>query len=287
VTRVRRGPPPTGAMMTVAEILTWVAFGQAVTEERLLAERRVLSSVQFARLDNLLVALTARSAPAPYTPLARAFSPYSYTKPPAGRDWAKAMQDLRARERARAGRLIAYSELRDDLARELDRPRQYARVLRAAYHELRPVLVAGRLVLFGRLSVGHEHDAIKPTTFMDSDASVTWEDNGVLGPHGARMFEDVRGRTVEILAFWPAGDSPKPESKRSSELRRSFQGLTYATSDAPLVAEMGELIRAGKARGPWEAALAVSGRAEGHGNTISKAKRLVNRYSVRSASSHC
>jgi hypothetical protein len=197
------------------------------------------------------------------------------------------MQDLRTRERARAGRLVAYSELRDDLARELDRLRQYARALRAAYHELRPVLVAGRLVLFGRPSSGHEYDAIKPTIFMDSDAGVTWEDNGVLGPHGARMFEDVKGRTVEILAFWPAGDSPKPESKQSSELRRSFQGLTYAAADAPLVAEMDELIRAGKARGPWEAALALSGKAEGHGTTASKAKRLVKRYSVRSVPSQC
>ena len=67
---------------------------------------------------------------------------------------------------------------------------------------------------------------------------------------------------------------------RAERSRRKPAGVNYGSSDAPLVDRMRQLLLTKRARNPWDAALAVSGQAEGHGKPESKAKRLVQRYSA-------
>jgi hypothetical protein len=62
--------------------------------------------------------------------------------------------------------------------------------------------------------------------------------------------------------------------------KRAPRGLDYTKSDAPLLEEMRVLLSTGEASGPYDAALAVSGKAAGHGSIESKAKRLLGRYSA-------
>jgi hypothetical protein len=234
-------------------------------------------------MKNLLVALTARSSSTPYTPLDRSFSRHAYAKPPAGNRWSKSMQGLRARERARQGRLVTYQELLDEFAGIFDRFEQCAEALAAAAERLRPILVTKQLTLFGRQYAGREYEEIRATTFMDPDTRVTWEDTISRGPLD-RLFEDVRGLTPDVLSHFPPEGSLDPETKlavtgsQQSQPRRQVYGLNYETTDMPLVAEMHHLVKSGKARSPWNAAVAVSDRAQGYGGPISKAKRLLGRY---------
>jgi hypothetical protein len=75
---------------------------------------------------------------------------------------------------------------------------------------------------------------------------------------------------------------PPEASEALPARRRAPCGLDYSNSDAPLIKEMQRLITTGEARSNWDAALAVADRAEGGGNTESKAKRLLrgcNRFS--------
>src|SRR5262249_33344353 len=68
--------------------------------------------------------------------------------------------------------------------------------------------------------------------------------------------------------------------------RRRPAGLNFAASDAPLVREMKRMIDEREARGPWDAALSMVGRALGPGNAESKAKRLCGRYSDMFGAEH-
>jgi chaperonin GroEL (HSP60 family) len=85
------------------------------------------------------------------------------------------------------------------------------------------------------------------------------------------------GRTVSRRDPVPVATD---ESARAERSRRKPAGVNYELSDAPLVDRMRQLLLTKGARTPWDAALAVSGQAEGHGQPESKAKRLVQRYSA-------
>lgn len=118
-------------------------------------------------------------------------------------------------------------------------------------------------------------------TMVDVDT----EQSAVTG-HG-RQFTNV-------LIFPPrserAGDNQAPESsgpvaetEPADEPRpgRRPRGVDYTASDAPLLEEMKRLIDSKGARNPMDAALAVAGRAQGFGNPVSKAKRLLTRFKAR------
>jgi hypothetical protein len=71
-------------------------------------------------------------------------------------------------------------------------------------------------------------------------------------------------------------------ANRSKGVRKKPRGVSYREQDRPLIEEMRRLLTAQppQAKGPFDAALAVSGNAAGTGSAVSKAKRLVRLYSV-------
>ena len=104
-------------------------------------------------------------------------------------------------------------------------------------------------------------------------------------------WSDILFPTAKVLALWPPSVNPAPppainqaspvkDTPPRSGQRRKPSGVDYTRDDAPLVQEMRRLLDEGKARGVWDAALAVAGRAKGHGRAESKAKRLWARYSA-------
>ncbi len=86
-----------------------------------------------------------------------------------------------------------------------------------------------------------------------------------------------RGDAGSIVASLVSRSAAKTRAM-AAKPRRS--GLDYASTDAPLLAEMRDMVRRGNATGPFDAALAVAKRAVGHGTLVSKAKRLTARYSA-------
>ena len=101
-------------------------------------------------------------------------------------------------------------------------------------------------------------------------------DHGILGwPVRVRWAHVVE--TLASLKNLQASGSRHPISKPTP--RTLPGGLNYADADQKLVAEMGNLIAAQAARGPFDAALMVADRAVGHGILLSKAKRLAKRFS--------
>ena len=122
--------------------------------------------------------------------------------------------------------------------------------------------------------------------FRTVDVTVLWpanpSDNGET-PDGGLIVTRVGVRTMakegSILESAPAAAVPATGSSKTTAPRR-LSGRNYAVSDAPLVREIKEMVDTGRSRTPWDAALALAERAEGYGDGISKAKRLVGRYSV-------
>jgi hypothetical protein len=91
-----------------------------------------------------------------------------------------------------------------------------------------------------------------------------------------------RGPPAAEMPAIPNGQAtaePGGKIATQASFRRKPAGLNFQEADAPLVAEMKRLIDAHQAHHRWDAALAVVGRAKGHGNAQSKAKRLLGRYS--------
>lgn len=98
------------------------------------------------------------------------------------------------------------------------------------------------------------------------------------------IFTRVRVHSIakgaSMLEAAPAAALPGVGPSKLGVTRRRPSGRNYAISDAPLIREIKEMVDSGAVRTPWDGALAVSGRAEGHGDGTSKAKRLVGRYSA-------
>jgi hypothetical protein len=100
------------------------------------------------------------------------------------------------------------------------------------------------------------------------------------------FFPEATPRPAATAVEKEASSSP-PTMPITTEVvsgRRKPRGINYAADDAPLVQEMHHLIVAGKARNPWDAALAVADRAVGTKDIQSRAKRLLGRYSAASSS---
>ncbi|HTW71155.1 MAG TPA: hypothetical protein VME47_14790 [Acetobacteraceae bacterium] len=84
-------------------------------------------------------------------------------------------------------------------------------------------------------------------------------------------------------AFDSAGAASVSLPPKGGMARPKVRGVDYAAKDQPLIEEMHRMLTADppEARNVWNAALAVSERADGQGNGISKAKRLQKRYSAQ------
>jgi hypothetical protein len=111
-------------------------------------------------------------------------------------------------------------------------------------------------------------------------------------PEGRRIFLarwEFRRDSVTTALLAPEAVSEESPASASSEVlapavavsaptRRKHNGLDYRAADAPLVADMYKLIQAEKARSVEDAARAVVGRADGHGEPGSRVKRLAKHY---------
>ena len=74
----------------------------------------------------------------------------------------------------------------------------------------------------------------------------------------------------------------RAEGREDAKPKRSkSNGIDYREKDAPLIAEMHDLISHGKARSPQDAARAVAKRAAGNATDASKVERLANRYRTK------
>ena len=133
------------------------------------------------------------------------------------------------------------------------------------------------------------HELLDPLLFTASRGVnemgwIDWTPDGLgfidyEGPSYDRVFFD----SASVRALWPAAPNsavPILPSSAPAPPKRSRGGFTYAQRDAPLVAEMRQLIATGAESGVWRAALAVADRAAGANTSIeSRAKRLMDRYS--------
>lgn len=106
----------------------------------------------------------------------------------------------------------------------------------------------------------------------------------------AAIWTEVVMSAGDVLRVWPDRCQSHGAEKRAppiAEARgvqsrsRKAAPNSLVAKDAPLVEEMRAMIRDGRAKGPWDAALALSGRAAGGGTVQSRAKRLLARYSER------
>ena len=93
-------------------------------------------------------------------------------------------------------------------------------------------------------------------------------------------YEDLRLRATEVMALRaPATTAAATVEPKTGKVRRDPKRVDFAQSDAPLVVEMDKLIQSRKATSAYNAALMVVDRALGTRNAVSKAKRLLKRYS--------
>ena len=223
-----RAPAPKSDLMTAYEALTWIAFGEPLTQHCLGADGALmLGTWGTDQLGDLRIALEARAAEEPYTPLAGAFDKPWFVDSYVGQSWAKTVRAIRARARQREQRMVSFVDLRDQLVREHNRLVHGDKLLEMASAQLRGALAASRLTAFGRRHERAEHEPIKATVFMDSSVSINWWDT-VESESGGRRFHDVQFKTAEVLSIWPAvvatglqdaarspttvipGDSPRP-----------------------------------------------------------------------------
>jgi hypothetical protein len=193
-------------MMTACEALTWIAFGEAMSKERLGEDfTKQVPIWGTSELDDLLQALDARAAG-------------KYIDGEFGREY---LQALRAKARQREGRPVTFRELRDQLAPERDRIKHSEELLKVASRSLCGALAAGRLVAFGRPRFGTEHQSIGATFFMNSGVEMTWWDTAE-SETGGLGFEDVQFKAAQILSKWPsmpAGDAGASRSGHAAQTR--------------------------------------------------------------------
>ena len=169
-----RAPSPTSDLMTACEVLTWIAFGKPLTQYCLGADgAAMLRTWGTDQLGDLRIALEARAAEQPYTPLAGASRKPWFADSYVGQSWAKTARTIRAGARQREQRLVSFVDLRDELVREHDRSVHGDKLLEMASAQLRGSLAAGRLTAFGRRHEGSEHEPIKTTVFMDAASAST------------------------------------------------------------------------------------------------------------------
>ena len=199
-----RAPSPTSDLMTACEVLTWIAFGKPLTQYCLGADgAAMLRTWGTDQLGDLRIALEARAAEQPYTPLAGASRKPWFADSYVGQSWAKTARTIRAGARQREQRLVSFVDLRDELVREHDRSVHGDKLLEMASAQLRGSLAAGRLTAFGRRHEGSEHEPIKTTVFMDAAISINWWDT-VESEASGRRFDEVQFKTAEVLSVWPA-----------------------------------------------------------------------------------
>lgn len=174
---------------------------------------------------------------------------------------------------------------------ELDqRVRTAVRVLLHAFRN-GTLTVAGDLVIDGSpISEINSirHDPI-PGDVLRLPAEIPWEwianRNGwllfrtgtVAGMHRYHRYTDI--------AIEGAGDAlgtakivARLLSRSATVPRREIKRTDYGPDDTALLPEMDALIRMGKADSAYAAGLTLSGKAQGFGNPMSKAKRLAARY---------
>jgi hypothetical protein len=255
-----RRPTPTTALMTAYEVLAWIAYGE-VQKLPFCSDMSAIADWNTTKLDDLLIALKARAADEPYTPLERAFRSPLFASDYAGQENAKKMHTLRAQFRLDEKRMVSFSELRDRLAQDNNRIARHNELIALASEELRSNLAANLLTASGRPikrvkgnwphrdpkdswpREDRRHKAIPPTTFMDRNQRITgW--NTLESESLGRQYIDLQFRTAEVLRVWGAGSGydkvdvdcrsaripSTPDSSSTNRVRRT----AGATPEAPV-----------------------------------------------------
>jgi hypothetical protein len=210
-----RSPAPTASLMTACEVLTWIAFGQALTRERI-GGGELIGWWGTAQLGDLAVALEARAGAAPWCPLDGAFQKPHFMSHYVGREGPASLRALRSHFRRREGRLITFKEMRDLLEHDRCRVQQRLELLVVAERRLIEALQAQRLAGMGRGKAVDLQD-IPALVLADRSAMVTvrWWDTLEVEIKGQirYRFTDVQFRTSEVLVIWPVTPPHEDEAE--------------------------------------------------------------------------
>jgi len=251
---------PIRSIMTACEVLTWIAFRQAITQEQLGTLFKVsLERWACVPADAVLEALEARagvSGDGPYYAIRWAKDPYHSDSSAAFSPKGPSMlRRIRRQHRRTTGTLVSFSTLAHLLREEIAADERTSQQLKEAKIQLCDRAAGGLLVAHGisldpdgNLSAGTSVQAIPATVFKHPAMTITeWDEvhadttRPIKYWHDKKLprFGNIQFNTSAVLALWPT-DSVQ------SHIAEASVGLVTAKT-AALTGERG---RSPKGRPP-------------------------------------
>jgi hypothetical protein len=218
--------PPTKSVMTACEVLTWIAFRRAITQEQLATLFKV-SVERWACVpaDAVLEALEARAGVAgdgPHCAIRWAHDPHdsdSSVLTAFSREGPSMLRSIRREHRRTAGTLVSFSTLACLLREEIAADERTSQQLDEAKVQLCDRAAGGLLVAHGisldpdgNLSAGASVQVIPATVFMHPAMTITeWDEvhadttKPIKYWYNKKLpkFGDIQFNTSEVLTVWP------------------------------------------------------------------------------------
>jgi hypothetical protein len=256
----RRGPAPQAAFISACEALTWIAWGEAKTNDDIMGDSiAVVMRWGTAELSNLLEALEARAAPSPYHLVVPQFS----LDPRISPNGPGRLRAIRARARKRLKRLVSYGELATELRAEITASHKGQILLQGAAADMMEALRAGKITAFGQrrhpagaANPGAIHEAVPIEVLIHPAVTLKYlnelgvdmdADFKAREAHKGQAYDDVRFKTAEVLALWPSDSvsdrTGSPGRPTSSHLVLSeFQRRAEAGEAASTITDEGKAL---------------------------------------------
>lgn len=292
---------PDRSMMSVCEVITWIAFRRAIPSDGLDALFRA-SHTRWGTFppDRILAAMEARAGVAGDGP----FHPVWIPDRPRSRDEVPyqdriltpegpaILRSIRARLRRATGRLLGYAELAVMLRDDIEADARLSASLQAARDELRDRAAGGRITVYGIPKTGPGltvksplPEAVPASLFMHPEIVITvWNEvqpdtSRPLGEWlGLRVpeYEQVQFRTAEILALWPHSPSDAPYRRNRIDVTMTEPVVTL--NDLPAAWTVMECVAWIVLRDPgvvrncnpqWRAAIRSQAHRAAPGETVS------------------
>jgi hypothetical protein len=280
------------ALLSAAEVLGWIGFRDAAAVEMLARQyddfhrKWLVCDLEEVYVADALEALEirAKSSP-PYCPVAWTYHAQLGERPVPGRYTNRfcsnaapqQLRRIRSSLRAWTGRLVSYSEVADELRRDVSDRQRSDEAMAQAERELMEALRARKIVVRGR-PCGVDgapiprslHEEIPFNWLCDRD--VTIRQDGIAGlrlpaPLG-RLFADapreycsVEFEAKEVLSIWPKPDKPTIEQLPTPGLARAAATIA---DEKRLQRWLVSIMRDPSERPQSKAAMATRATAAGH-----------------------